>query len=345
MKVCCLAVSSALHFGCSVLQCKRNAPPPSHLLTQKCEGCPYWFTPCGWLPGGKAKGTCQTEHRAPPLFCRAAAKRPQSLPCAAAEVSGGAAVWGSRPSCHSPLRPTHPGVCRQQRGAATRLLGAGPAASHSLLPRGTQPAHPPMHTHTQLHSLESCFCSCRTSAAVCCCCCVCCRPCLGNCCGKDRGQKSQHECRLGNTDSNAPIPAEPTIGCCSTHLPGTAPRPEPSRKRDWRAAGRAGEDGERGRAAQQQVLSMLQQSEDTWNTLRTPRTCFLHALTFHTSPVPLQVSQCVLSVSAFYKSPSFPPLQSPVLSCTTLSEALLSVLLKATDNQNCSSKLTSFCHL
>lgn len=148
MKVCCLAVSSALHFGCSVLQCKRNAPPPSHLLTQKCEGCPYWFTPCGWLPGGKAKGTCQTERRAPPLFCRAAAKRPQSLPCAAAEVSGGAAVWGSRPSCHSPLRPTHPGVCRQQRGAATRLLGAGPAASHSLLPRGTRPAHPPMHTHT-----------------------------------------------------------------------------------------------------------------------------------------------------------------------------------------------------
>jgi len=137
MKVCCLAVSSALHFGCSVLQCKRNAPPPSHLLTQKCEGCPYWFTPCGWLPGGKAKGTCQTERRAPPLFCRAAAKRPQSLPCAAAEVSGGAAVWGSRPSCHGPLRPTHPGVCRQQRGAATRLLGAGPAASHSLLPRGT----------------------------------------------------------------------------------------------------------------------------------------------------------------------------------------------------------------
>ena len=100
MKVCCLAVSSALHFGCSVLQCKRNAPPPSHLLTQKCEGCPYWFTPCGWLPGDKAKGTCQTERRAPPLFCRAAAKRPQSLPCAAAEVSGGAAVWGSRPSCH-----------------------------------------------------------------------------------------------------------------------------------------------------------------------------------------------------------------------------------------------------
>lgn len=49
----------------------------------------------------------------------------------------------------------------------------------------------------------------------------------------------------GSAESNAPIPAEPTIGCCSTDLPGMAPSHEPSRQCDRRAAGRAGKDGER----------------------------------------------------------------------------------------------------